>query len=139
MPQYGTLEWMETLRDRLNDSKEFKRAARGWNASLLYEILPEGGFEKDALLGLRVEDGAVVEVWEGEPASACDYRITAPYGVFRAMNKGELNAVKAIVARKLKMKGNPTRLLRDSRPVNALQAVAVEMAKDGTSEWVDGS
>lgn len=137
MPQYGTLSWMETLRDRLNDSKEFKRAARGWNVSIVYEILPEGGFEKDALLGLRVKDGTVADVWEGEPADAADYRITAPYGVFRAMNMGELNAVKAIVARKLKMKGNPTRLLRDSRPVNALQAVAVEMAKDGTTEWVD--
>jgi putative sterol carrier protein len=138
MVQYGTLAWMETLRDRLNDSKEFKRAARGWNASLLYEIGAEGGFEKDTLLGLRVVDGTVIEVWEGEPAETTDYRITAPYGVFVALNKGELNAVKAIVARKLKMKGNPTRLLRDSRPVNALQAVAVGMAKDGTTEFVAG-
>ena len=72
------------------------------------------------------------------PTEATDYRITAPYGVFKAMNRGELNAVKAIVGRKLKMKGNPTRLLRDSRPVNALQAVAVEMAKDGTTQFVDG-
>ncbi len=138
MAQYGTLAWMETLRDRLNNSKEFTRAARGWNASLLYEIGADGAFDKDALLGLRVADGTVVEVWDGEPAEPTDYRITAPYGVFVALNKGDLNAVKAIVARKLNMKGNPTRLQRDSRPVNALQAVAVEMAKDGTTEFVAG-
>lgn len=136
MPQFGTLEWIQTLRTRLNESERFRRAARGWNASLLYEVLPEpgSGLDEPAVLGLTVVKGEVTDAWEGERAS--DYRITAPYGVFRAMNNGEMNAIKAVTARKLKMRGNPARLLRDARPVNALQAVAVDMSKDGTTEWV---
>jgi putative sterol carrier protein len=118
----GSLEYMEEVLNRTNSDAKYLELSKGENEiyTLILEAEPEKGVAQALTLCYRVEDGKIVEVFPTEREAT--FRIAAPYGTWVEILTGKLGANKALMTRKLKVKGNFMKLLKYS---------------DGVLRWVE--
>ncbi|MDH5391193.1 MAG: SCP2 sterol-binding domain-containing protein [Candidatus Bathyarchaeota archaeon] len=74
----------------------------------------EKGVEMDLVIGYTVDDGRITDIWLGERKT--DFTITGKYEVWINVLLGKLGATKALMMRKLKVKGNLLKLMKYTKP-----------------------
>ena len=118
----GSPEYMQEVVKRTNSDEKYLKASKGENEiyTLVLEAQPEKGVDQTLILCYRIEDGKIVELFPDEREAT--FRVSAPYGVWVDVLRGVLGANKALMTRKLKVKGNFMKLLKYS---------------DGVLRWVD--
>ena len=116
-------EYRTTLRDMINEDEIYENAAKKINDSytLVVQKEEENGVPTDIIVGYRIEEGKMVDVWEGEQNTP--FVMAAPYGIWVDIVKGRLNATNAFVKRKLKVKGNLAKILTSGKATDRLIAL----------------
>jgi len=109
-------EWAKAYKDEINNSAIYKQAAAGWEGvvGLVVEAEPENNFP--------VAKGVWMDLWHGEArdvkivpadeAQKADFVITGPYSRWKQVAKKELDATKAMMQGKLKLKGDLPTIVR---------------------------
>jgi len=112
--KFCSIEHLREVQARSNADEEYRRRAKGENDSytLVLKSEPEMGIPEDIVVGAKIVDGEIAEVWEGPKPT--DFTLIAPYGVWVDILIGKLNAAKAVSLRKLKVKGSFIKLLKSS-------------------------
>lgn len=102
---------------RTNSDAKYLELSKGENEiyTLVLEAEPDKGVPQTLTLCYRVEDGKIAEVFPTEREAT--FRISAPYGVWVDILRGALGANKALMTRRLKVKGNFMKLLKYSEGV----------------------
>ena len=110
-------EWIEALAEKLKNDQEYQKAAEGFDSRFQFIVEPEPakGVNERYAVGLFAPQ--CDEVWEGIRKDV-DYTLSGPYGVFVDILHGKIGATKAMVTRKLRLKGNMTNLLKYKRAVD---------------------
>jgi putative sterol carrier protein len=118
----GTPEYMQEVLKRTNSDAKYLELSKGENEiyTLVLDAEPEKGVAQALTLCYRVEDGKIAEVYPMEKEAT--FRIAAPYGTWVEILTGKLGANKALMTRKLQVKGNFMKLLKYS---------------DGVLRWVE--
>jgi putative sterol carrier protein len=108
-------EYMQEVVKRTNSDENYLKLSKGENEiyTLVLEAEPEKGVAGPSALCSRVEDGKIVEIYSSEREAT--FRISAPYGIWVDILTGKLDANKALMTRKLKVKGNFMKLLKYSQ------------------------
>jgi len=83
--------------------------------TLVLEAEPEKGVAEALTLCYRIENGKIAEVYPTEREAT--FRLSAPYEIWVEILTGKLGANKALMTRKLKVKGNFMKLLKYSEGV----------------------
>jgi len=139
----GTAEYLEEVKKRTNEDEEYRKLAKGENESytMILKAEPEKGVAADIVVGYKLDDGEITQIWEGERKT--DFTLSAKYGVWVDILRGKLNAVKALSLRKLKVKGNFLKLLKSSasteRWVEILQSIPTEFEGEYSQYNTTGS
>ena len=125
----GSPEYLEDVKKRSNSDEEYRRLAKGENVSytMIMKAEPDKGVPEDVIVGEQLKDGEVVDVWQGMRDT--DFTLTAKYGVWVDVLRGQLNAVKALSLRRLKVKGSFLKLLKSKstdRWVEVLMSIPTE-------------
>ena len=125
----GSMEYLEEVKKRSNEDTEYRRLAKGENESytMIMKAEPDKGVSEDVITGEQLKDGEVVEVWQ--EVRDTDFTLTANYGVWVDILRGQLNAVKALSLRRLKVRGSFLKLLKSKstdRWVEVLMSVPTE-------------
>ena len=125
----GSMEYLEEVKKRSNEDAEYRKLAKGENESytMIMKAEPDKGVPEDILAGEQLKDGEVVEIWLG--IRDADFTLTANYGVWVDILRGQLNAVKALSLRRLKVKGSFLKLLKSKstdRWVEVLMSIPTE-------------
>ncbi|MBK5092506.1 MAG: SCP2 sterol-binding domain-containing protein [Actinobacteria bacterium] len=125
----GSMEYLEEVQKRSNEDAEYRRLAKGENESytMIMKAEPDKGVPEDVIAGEQLKDGEVVEVWQG--VRDTDFTLTANYGVWVDILRGQLNAVKALSLRRLKVRGSFLKLLKSKstdRWVEVLMSIPTE-------------
>jgi len=125
----GSMEYLEDVQKRSNEDAEYRRLAKGENESytMIMKAEPDKGVPEDVVAGEQLKDGEVVEVWQG--VRDTDFTLTANYGVWVDILRGQLNAVKALSLRRLKVRGSFLKLLKSKstdRWVEVLMSIPTE-------------
>jgi putative sterol carrier protein len=126
----ASLEYLEEAKNRSNADPEYARLAKGSNDSytLVFEPEPEKGVAEEIAVGFDNIDGKINEVWVGKRPTK--FQLTAPYGLWVDILRGELAPTKAVAMRRLRVKGPFLQLLseadRMSRWVEILRTIATE-------------
>ena len=125
----GSMEYLEDVQKRSNEDAEYRRLAKGENESytMIMKAEPDKGVPEDVVAGEQLKDGEVVEVWQG--IRDTDFTLTANYGVWVDILRGQLNAVKALSLRRLKVRGSFLKLLKSKstdRWVEVLMSIPTE-------------
>jgi putative sterol carrier protein len=108
---------MQEVVKRTNSDAKYLELSKDENEiyTLVLEAEPEKGVAQALTLCYRIENGKIVEVYPTEREST--FRISAPYGIWVDILTGKLGANKALMTRKLKVKGNFMKLLKYSEGI----------------------
>lgn len=110
--RFGSMEYLEEVRRRSNADEEYQRLAQNESDSYLMVVQaePDKGIPETMTLGYAADHGTITEVWIGERET--DFALSGRYGVWVRILCGDLDPNKAMMMRKLKVKGNLLQLLR---------------------------
>ncbi|MCB2180088.1 SCP2 sterol-binding domain-containing protein [bacterium] len=107
-------DWLDGLVDYLNSSEKYARIAKNWEGDLIFQIKAEAPLDKDVVIYL--------DLWHGQCRSAkilpanepldAAFILSAPYGNFVRVLKGELDPMQAMMTRKLTVQGNMGYMMR---------------------------
>ena len=126
-------EWMEEVAKRLRESEEYQKAAKGFDSTVGYiaEPEPEKGITKQYVCGIKLPEADEIWVDEERPT---DFVLSAKYGNFVKIMKGELNPTAAMMSGKIKLKGAMMKMMRYANAVNAynkiVQSIPAEFEGD---------
>jgi len=114
-------EWVEALAEVLKNDAEYQKAAEGFDSRFQFvvEPVPAKGVTERYAVGLRAPK--CDEVWDGINKDA-DYTLSGPYNIFVDILHGDIGATKAMVTRKLRLKGNMTNLLKYKKAIDLFVA-----------------
>ena len=103
-------EWCKAWEDKVKESKDFPNFNKGWQGDIACVILKDPGanMPEDQYLYLDFEDGKVngITMIDKEKAENAKFIISGDYVRWKQVAKNELDAVKAMMQGKLKLKGN---------------------------------
>ena len=108
-------EWLDGFSAHLNSNPNYARIASRWEGDIVFEIKAEGPLEKDVRIYLDLWHGSCREARilaadeEIDPA----FTLTAPYHNFARIVKGEIDAMQALLTRKLLVKGSMGYMMRN--------------------------
>jgi len=134
---------MDEVTKRTNSDEKYLRLSKGENEiyTLVLEAEPEKGVAQSLTLCYRVDDGKIAEFYPTEREAT--FRITAPYGTWVEILRGTLGANKALMTRKLKVKGNFMKLLKYSdgvlRWVEILRTIPTEFEGEYAQHNITGT
>ena len=113
----GSPEYMQEVVKRTNSDAKYLELSKDQNEiyTLVLEAEPEKGVAEALTLCYRIENGKIAEVYPTEREAT--FRLSAPYGTWVEILTGKLGANKALMTRKLKVKGNFMKLLKYSEGV----------------------
>jgi len=108
--------YLQEAKNRTNLDEEYLELAKDEYASYTFVIRaePEKGVDRNLIIGYTVEDGRITDIWLGERET--DFTITGKYEVWIKVLLGKLGATKALMMRKLKVKGNLLKLMKYTKP-----------------------
>ena len=103
-------EWCKAWEDKVKASKDFAVYNKGWQGGIgcVMQKDPDKNVTEDQYLYLDFEDGVVngIRMVDKETAEKAKFVITGAYVRWKQVALRELDAVKAMMQGKLKLKGN---------------------------------
>ena len=123
--QFLSDEWTKELKERLNESDEFKKGAGSTTATIQQIITGPDGERR---YWIQVGDGSV-DMGSGDIA-ASDVTITQDYETAVALARSELNPVTAFMTGKLRISGNMMLLMQLQGALSEFPKVMQEMDVD---------
>jgi len=122
-------EWVGAAHNAINESEEYEKAAKTWEGDILFVAtdLPDVVAEK---YGGKKELGLWLDLWHGKSrnwefvedvgSKQATFVISATYETWKKVLRGQLNPVRGMMTRKLKVKGSLPKILRYANAAIAL-------------------
>lgn len=121
---------MEEAKKRVNEDATYEELAKSVDDSytLVMQAEPAKGVSQSLVIGFKISQGKMTDIWLGDKKT--DFILSAPYGVFVDILKGNLDVTRAFITRKLKIKGSLARLLKTAKAterfVDVLKTIPTE-------------
>jgi len=127
-------EWIKELGRLLNESESYERSARDWEGDFVFVVEPDEGFEETAYLFLGLYHGKSTggELLASEDEREAEFVIRAPYGVWRKVIDGELDPIRGMMTRRLKLSGNLMKIMRYPKSAQEIVSCCAEVPTDWT-------
>jgi len=127
--------WIAELSRRLNESPSYESSAKNWEGDFVFVVEPDEAYAETAYLFLgllhgKSTGGALLSSPDERPA---EYRIRAPFSVWRRVIEGELDPIQGMMMRKLKLDGNLMKIMRYPKAAKEI----VCCCADVPTEWPD--
>ena len=112
--------WVESLIETLNSDAQYAEIARNWEGDLVFVIEPDQGSDPQ-----QRPDRIYLDLWHGkcrggylvgsadDPQPAARYVLRAPRANFLRILSGDLDAMQAMLTRKLQVRGSMAYMLRN--------------------------
>lgn len=137
----GTPEWVATYEKLIQEDREYKEAAQGWEGTVVIHILakPELGLEKDTfmLMDLWHGDCRSVRLVPADVGMNGDYVLTGELERWEAVMAKELDTTKAMMQGKIKLKGNLSTIVRYVKASVRLTDLSAEIGSKFISQLND--
>ena len=105
---FPSLEWLEALKEKLNNDEQYARIAKKWEGDMLCQLTPDDRLAEEILLYVDLWHGKCreVAVWDEIGDKAPAFILKAVYGNFLSILQGKLDPRSAMFTGKLDVKGN---------------------------------
>jgi putative sterol carrier protein len=132
--QFPSSEWLDALKEKLNNDEKYGLTAHKWEGAIVFHIEPGGPIKESEFFfidlwhgeckGARIIENEALE--ELAPA----FILKSPYPTFVRVLKGQLDPMQAMVTRKLKVQGNMGYMMRNVPTVLEFVRCAKEIETD---------
>jgi len=131
--KFLTREWIEAYMDVLNNSSDYKEAAKTWEGDFLFVVEPDGKLNEKIIyyLDLWHGDCRSVDLFrEGDNLPKTEYQYIGNYSNWLKVINGDLDPIKGILTRQFKLVGNKGKVMRATKAakelVNSAQKIDTE-------------
>lgn len=122
-----TAEWATALGAVIESDAEYRAAAAKWTwpVALVLEATPEFGYPESVAAELTLDSGRChAAVLRHPDAVTAPFVLIAAYATWKAVVRGELDVITAVVQRKVRVKGSLATLMLHTKSAAALVACA---------------
>jgi putative sterol carrier protein len=119
---FATDSWLQRLHQEVNTSGAYRQAAKTWEGDFYFVVEPEGQLAETVHM--------YMDLWHGESRHAFiandpteknpEFVISAPVSTWKDVIELRLDPMKALMTRKLKLKGNMAKIMRAVKAANEL-------------------
>jgi len=125
-------EWIKEVSRQLNESKDYERAAKDWEGDFIFVLEPDESYQDRtyfflSLLHGKSSDAALVA---SENERKAEFKIRAPYGIWRKVIEGKLDPIQGLMTGKLKLEGNLMKIMRYPRAAKEIIACCSKVPTD---------
>lgn len=108
-PKFATQEWLESFRQALNNSADFRSAAKSWNDDALYVIEsdPTVNFPEPVGFYMKWKDGEVIKanVLSDPTGVTAVFQVNGTYSAWKQVYASRMEAGVAFLTGKFKFRG----------------------------------
>ncbi|MBD6955506.1 MAG: SCP2 sterol-binding domain-containing protein [Thermoplasmata archaeon] len=114
--RFGSEEYLKKVMEVTNSDERYSEMVRNEDATYTFiiEPEPENGVRDGITLGYSMKGGKMVDIWLGERET--DFVISGRYGIWVDLVTGRTGVTSAFLQRKLRIRGEFSRILRLSKP-----------------------
>lgn len=138
----GSPEWVATYEKMIQESQEYKEAAKGWEGTVVIHIManPELGLDGDIyqLLDLWHGECRSVRLVPREVGEKADYILSGELERWEAVVAGDLDTTKAMMQGKIKLKGDLATIVRYVKASALLTEIAARIETRFLSQLSEG-
>ena len=122
MPKFPSDEWIKALMDQVNASEAYREAAKTWEGDFYFVVTAGGAVPEDVYLYMDLWHGECRDAFEAtEPdAKAPEFVIRAPVAAWRKVIEKEVDPIRALMTRQLKLKGTMTKIMKQPKAATEL-------------------
>jgi putative sterol carrier protein len=119
---FATDAWVRRLGDECNKSQAYRAAAKNWEGDLYIVVEPEGQLEETVYMYLDLYHGECRKAFVPKDPSALspEFWIIGPLSAWKEVAEKNMDPIKALLTRKLALKGNMAKIMRSARAAQAL-------------------
>lgn len=137
MPKFATDQWLQSLKEELNQSEAYARAAKDWEGDFYFVITPADGLAEPIHLYMDLWHGECrgARVVEDPSEESPAFRITAPPRVWKQVVTKELDPIRGLMTRRLKLQGDMVKIMRSVKAAQELIECVTRVPTD-FPEWM---
>lgn len=121
--KFLTREWIEAYMEVLNNSPDYKEAAKEWEGDFLFVVEPDGKLTETIIYYLDLWHGDCRSVdffKEGDELPETEFQYIGKYSNWLKVINGELDPIKGILTRQFKLVGNKAKVMRATKAATEL-------------------
>ena len=126
-----TQEWMDAWKIIINGSKEYREIAKEWEGSVSITVNadPSKNVPEPVYMFTDYWHGDALEflICDAAKAQTAKFIMTVDYSRWKQVAKKELDATKALMQGKLKLKGDLTYVVRNVKTINKVVDLLTEV------------
>jgi len=122
MPTFPSDEWIKALMAEVNKSDGYREAAKTWEGDFYFVINAGPGVPDDVYLYMDLWHGECREAYEVADASekSPEFVIRAPLPAWRKVIEAQVDPIRALMTRQLKLKGTMTKIMKHPKAATEL-------------------
>ncbi len=122
-------EWFSEFAKTLNESESYADAAKNWEGDFLFIIEPGKELDRELVFYLDLWHGECREAYqvESRETKEAEFMLIGPYKNWKKLISGKMNATRALMGRKLKVKGSMAKLMKNTRAAAELTKAAQQV------------
>ena len=131
--KFPSKEWIEEYMNVLNNSPDYKEAAKWWEGDFLFIIEPDERLDKKIIFYLDLWHGdcrSVDYFEENQELPETEFQYIGTYSNWLKVIDGELDPIKGILTRKFKLVGDKGKVMRASKAAKELVNSAQKVPTD---------
>ena len=124
--------WIKELSRRLNESASYERSAKDWEGDFVFVVEPDEEVGETAYLFLGLHHGkstGAARVASQDEREA-EFLIRAPYSIWRQVIEGNLDPIRGMMTRRLKLSGNLVKIMRYPKAAQEIVSCCAEVPTD---------
>jgi putative sterol carrier protein len=127
-----TQEWMDAWKEKITGSQEYKEIAKAWEGSVSITVNadPSKNIPEPVYMFTDYWHGDVRDffICDAAKAQEAKFIMTGDYARWKQVAKKELDATKALMQGKLKLKGDLTYIVRNVKTINKVIDLLTEVS-----------
>jgi putative sterol carrier protein len=137
MPRFATDQWLQALKDELNASEAYARAAKDWEGDFYFVITPDAGLTEPIYLYMDLWHGECrgARVVEDPSRETPAFRITAPPRVWLQVVTKQLDPIRGLMTRRLQLQGDMVKIMRSVKAAQELIECVTQVPTE-LPEWM---
>lgn len=115
MAIFPSLDWLNALKDKLNNDEKYAQVARNWEGDILFVIEPSGAVNGEIRYYMDLWHGKCREAYivDGESDLKPLLTLRGSYDNYAKLLIGKLDPMQALLTGKVGVKGNMAVLMRN--------------------------
>jgi putative sterol carrier protein len=119
---FATDAWIKRLGEACNTSERYREAARNWEGDLYFIVEPGGERTEPVYMYIDLYHGRCRQAFVPDDYTSLnpEFYVSGPVSVWKDIAERRLDPIKALLTRKLSLKGNMAKIMRNVKAANAL-------------------